>query len=199
MAVPFGLKKLGFDFIVSPRIGYARGTYHRLGFENETYKGELERKVFGLMNEARYPISLGDWKLEPSAEFNFLSSVQRGGERDKQYALNIKSQCVSSVESGVGLHLTHELDLDKDRTWKFSVGAMAYHEFADPYKLKVGFSGMDGSFDLRDENRSANHQVINASFAYDNKNYSLYGSLMSYFDKDADTALKSGFKWHFEP
>ncbi|MBR6411809.1 MAG: hypothetical protein IKS41_01445, partial [Alphaproteobacteria bacterium] len=198
LAMPIGYRRYGFNFITSPRIGYARGSYDRTGFNGSTYDGTIEKRVFGLMNEARYPITFDNgWLLEPAAEFNVLGYTQRGHEEDKDYALRIKSQSTYSVESGIGLYLTKEKDLTKDTKLKLTAGVAAYHEFADPYKLRVGMEGMDGSFTLRDDRRSDNRGVIRFGFDYEEGDYSLYGSIISYIDRECRTTAKSGIKWKF--
>ncbi|MBR6412700.1 MAG: hypothetical protein IKS41_06040 [Alphaproteobacteria bacterium] len=197
LVVPIGYRTHGFNLMTSPRIGYARGKYDRTGFDNKNYDGTIEKRVYGLMNEARYPLTFGEWTLEPAAEFNILGYTQRGHEEDKDYALNIKSQNTYSVEGGIGLYLTKDKELTKTSKIKLTAGVAAYHEFADPYKLRVGMEGMDGTFMLRDEKRSDNRGVIRAGFDYDWSDYSLYGSIMSYIDKEVRTSLKSGFKWKF--
>ena len=197
LILPMGYKAGGFNLVTSPRIGYARGTYDRTGFDEKTYDGTIEKRVFGLMNEARYPITVGKWKLEPSAEFNILGYQQKGHEDDKDYALNIQSQNTLSVEGGIGLYATREEELDKDTTLKLTAGMAAYHEFADPYRVKVGMNGMDGAFTLRDENRSDNRGVIRAGFDYAYRDLSLYGSLISYIDHEARTSAKTGMRVKF--
>ena len=149
------------------------------------------------MNEARYPITVGKWKLEPSAEFNILGYQQKGHEDAKEFALNIQNQNTYSVEGGIGLYATREEELDKDSTLKLTAGVAAYHEFADPYRIKVGMDGMDGAFTLHDENRSENRGVIRAGFDYTYRDLSLYGSLISYIDREARTSAKTGMKVKF--
>ena len=197
LILPIGYKTHGFNLITSPRMGYARGSYDRTGFDNKTYDGTIEKRVFGLMNEARYPITLGKWKFEPSAEFNILGYQQKGHEEAKEFALNIRNQNTYSVEGGIGLYATRTKELDKDTMFKMTAGISAYHEFADPYKLRVGMEGMNGNFTLRDENRSDNRGVMRAGFDYVKDNYSLYGSFLSYIDKQYRTIAKTGFMWKF--
>ena len=172
-----------------------RGRYDRTGFDGKSYDGTIEKRVYGLMNEARYLMTFGDWTLEPAAEFNVLGYTQRGHEDRNDYSLRIKSQNTYSVEGGIGLYLTKAKELSKDTRIKLTAGVAAYHEFADPYTLDVGMTGMDGSFTLRDENRSDNRGVIRAGFDYDWEDYTLYGSFMSYIDREIRTSVKSGFKW----
>ena len=76
-------------------------------------------------------------------------------------------------------------------------GAMLYHEFADPYALKMKINGMNGSFTLRDENRQDNYIVLRSKFDYTKDNLSLYGDFLSYADHEFRTRLDVGFKYHF--
>lgn len=197
MIVPVGYKAGGFKFVVSPRFGYARGNYDRTGFEDKTYDGTIEKRIFGLMNEARYPIKAGDWRFEPAVEFNMLGYEQKGREDAKEFSLVIPKQRTYSVESGVGLYATHEAKLSKNTSVKFTTGLSAYHEFADPYKMDVGMNGMDGRFTLRDERRTDNRAVARAGFNYDTGAYGVDASIMSYIDRETRTKANLGFRWKF--
>ena len=197
MIMPMGYKAAGIKFMTSPRLGYARGSYDRIGFDSKSYDGTIEKRIFGLMNEARYPISFGDWRFEPTAEFNMLGYEQKGREEAKEFSLVIPKQRTYSVESGVGIYAIHETGLGKDRTLKMTAGIVAYHEFADPYKMNIGMNGMDGHFTLRDERRSANRAVARAGFEYDAKAYGVSASVISYMDREVRTKANLGFKWKF--
>ena len=88
-------------------------------------------------------------------------------------------------------------NLTKDSTLKMCLGALVYHEFAVPYRLEVGMTGMEGNFMLHDENRSDNRAVVRAGFDYTEEDYSMYGNIVSYIDREVRTAIKSGFKGKF--
>lgn len=197
MIMPIGYKAAGFHLMTSPRLGYARGSYDRIGFNDKSYDGTIEKRIFGLMNEARYPIALGNWKFEPAVEFNALGHEQKGWEEKKEFSLNIPTQRTYSVESGIGLYVTHQRELNKDSKFKFTAGMAAYHEFADPYKVDVGMNGLSGHFTLRDENRSDNRAVARTGFEFNRKDYSLTGSFISYIDREVRTKANLGFKWKF--
>lgn len=197
MIVPFGYKAGGFNMITSPRIGYARGEYDRTGFDGMNYDGTLEKRVYGVMNEARYPFKVAGWSFEPSLEFNVLGYQQKGSEDGRQFSLNVPNQQTLSVEGGMGFYATKETELSHGKV-NLSAGLALYHEFADPYKLKLGMEGMDGSFEVRDENRSDNRAVARAGFNYTNDdNLEIYGSILSYIDKEARTKANTGMKWRF--
>ena len=197
MVVPMGYRTHGIEMVTSPRLGYARGDYDRTGYKGRSYDGTIEKRVYGLMNEARYPIEIGDWKLEPAAEFNVLGYTQKGKEEAKEYALNIRSQNTYSVEGGIGLYLSQTKELGKDEELKILAGVAAYHEFADPYRLDVGMQGMDGTFRLRDDKRSDNRAVVRAGFDYTKGDVNLYTTFMSFIDNEIRTSVKSGFKLKF--
>jgi outer membrane autotransporter protein len=198
LVVPFGYQaKNGLQFITAPKLGYARGSYDRTGFEGKNYDGTIEKQVFGLMNEARYPINMGKWRFEPAAELNVLGYKQHGREDEKEYSLNIKNQTSYSVESGIGFYLVKDENLTKDSHLKLTAGVAAYHEFADPYQMELGMTGLEGTFTIRDENRSDNRAVVRLGFDYTQSDMSLYGSFMSYIDREIRSTLKTGMKWHF--
>ena len=197
ISLPFGYQKKGIDFITTPRIGYAYGTYNRDGFDDKSYEGKVEKQMFGLMNEARYPLTFGGWTIAPSVEFNLIS-YQISGYEDKQpYSLKIKSQNNYSVESGLGVNATKQVKFGEKSKLNFNVGMAVYHEFADPYKIKLGMNGMSGSFTLRDENRSDNRAVIRSGFDFTHDNISVIGSLVSYIDKEAQTSAGLDFRYWF--
>lgn len=70
ISLPLGYQTNGFNLTSAPQIGYSYGNYNRKGFDNSDYKGTVSKQMFGLMNEARYPLQFGGWTVAPSAEFN---------------------------------------------------------------------------------------------------------------------------------
>ncbi len=197
MIVPFGYKVGKMDMVTSPRLGYAKGSYDRTGLGGLSYEGEIEKRVYGIMNEARYPLHLAGWSLEPTFEFNVLGYQQKGREDAKEFSLTIPNQNMLSVESGIGFYATKQTELT-DGKLNLNAGLMLYHEFADPYTLRLGMNGMAGTFDVEDENRSENRAVARAGFNWSNKdNLELYGSVLSYIDSEARTKAQTGLNWKF--
>ena len=198
MSVPMGYKTNGIKFISTPRFGYAYGTYDRTGYEGKNYDGKIEKRMFGLMNEARYPISFGNWSIAPAVEFNALGYHIKGKEDVKEYSLNINSQNNYSVESGLGLYANRELKPTKNSTLKLNAGVAVYHEFADPYALELGMNGMDGSFTVRDERRKDNRAVIRTGFDYGlGDDITLIGSFATYIDGTTHNNANLDFKYNF--
>ena len=197
MMMPMGYKTHGVEFMVTPRLGYAYGTYERDGYKNESYDGKIEKRIYGVMNEARYPIDIKGWTLSPTAEFNAMGYRIKGHEEDKQFALNINKQNIFSVEAGFGFNLGREWKISEKESLKFNNSIMAYHEFADPYELKLSMRGMDGSWKIRDEKRRKERLMIRNSFEYSLEPFSIYGNLFSYIDSEYRTKADIGFKYAF--
>ena len=198
MSVPMGYKANGFSFLTTPRFGYAYGTYERTGYEGKTYDGKIEKRMFGLMNEARYPLKFGKWNIAPAVEFNALGYHIKGSENDKEYALNIKSQNNYSLESGLGLYANRELKPSKNSILKLNAGMAVYHEFANPYELELGMRGMAGSFRISDNRRKDNRVVLRAGFDYGfSEKVSLIGAVATYIDGTTHNNANLDFRYNF--
>lgn len=142
-------------------------------------------------------MQFGRWMLTPSAELNFINYRISGHENAGEYALNIKEQNNYSFEAGFGLYANTKTTLSKNCSLSFNGGVALYHEFADPYKLKIGMRGMNGSFTLRDENRSDNRAVVRSGFVFKYDRISVAGNLISYIDREYQTDAKLNFKFGF--
>ena len=77
------------------------------------------------------------------------------------------------------------------------IGAAFYHEFLDPYEMKLSMNGMDGNFKISDENRSDNYTVLRSKFSYELDNLSVYGGFLSYIDKQYRSRIDLGLKYAF--
>ena len=197
ISMPVGFQANGLKFVSTPRVGYSYGTYERNGFDNQTYEGTVEKQMFAFMNETRYPIQVGGWNIAPSAELNFINYKISGHETDKEYSLKIKSQNNYSIEAGIGLYASKETKFSKDSSLRFNGGVALYHEFADPYKMKLGMEGMSGTFTLRDENRSDNRAVVQSEIEFKHNNFSIVGNIASYIDRKYETNTTLDFKFGF--
>ena len=188
----------GFEFITSPKIGYAYGEYTRNGFNN-SYDGKVYKRMFALMNEARYPMDIGKMKFTPSAEFNMIGFNVKGSEEDhKPYNLRIPSQNHYSVEAGVGLLAEKNFTLYKKHQFKMNAGVAFYHEFANPYEIDVCMSEMDGMYRLHDEKRHSNRTVVRTGFDYEwGKDVEMSASLLSNIDGEYRTDAVCDVKYHF--
>ena len=198
MSAPIGYKTHGFELITAPKMGYADGSYDRDGFNNMTYDGKIHKRMFALMNEARYPIKFGGLKLIPSAEFNMIGYNIKGHEDDKEYSLRIKSQNHYSVEAGLGLMAEKEFKPFKNHKFNVNGGVAVYHEFANPYELDVAMNGMSGTYRLQDEKRSDNRAVVRFGFDYELKdNVDVSASWLTNIDHEYRTDASIDMKYHF--
>ena len=143
------------------------------------------------MNEARYPMDLGFVKFEPSIEFNMVGYNQKGNEEEQAYALTIPSNTNLSVETGIGFYLKKDIDMKSDGQLKLNGGMMLYREFADPYNLKLGMYGMDGTFDLYDETKDY-RGVFSFGLDYKWKDLSFYGNFQHFMETDPYSVFKLG-------
>ena len=198
MSVPFGYKTHGFKFITAPRFGYAYGTYDRNGYDGRVYEGTVEKRMFGLMNEMRYPIDMDGWSLAPAAEFNLLGYHIKGHEQKSPFALNIRGQDNYSVEAGLGLYANKDMKIGKQQRLKMYAGMAVYHEFADPYTTELNMQGMSGSFRVRDARRKDNRAVLRGGFDYGfAEDFSLIGTLATFIDGTTHINANVDFKYNF--
>ena len=100
-----------------------------------------------------------------------------------------------SVEAGVGLHGQYKKELGRGIV-NFNAGMMFYREFADPYNIRLGMNGMNGTFNLYDE-RSVYRSVYSLGFGYDMDDLNLYGEVQHYSGTDAYAKAKVGAKIAF--
>lgn len=188
---PIGYDRFGWQLISTPQIGFARAHYSRKGYNGASYDGIIEKRIAALMNEARYPIQIGSVTLAPTVEFNALFYNQKGNETKKAYSLTMPSDNTLSVEAGAGFHLE-----TKVKGFSLTAGAMLYRELADPYNMKVGMNGMDGSFDLFDEQKKY-RGVADLGFGYDVGPFNVYGNLRHFVETQNRTQMKAGLNIHF--
>ncbi|MBE6449520.1 MAG: hypothetical protein E7013_02335, partial [Alphaproteobacteria bacterium] len=66
---PISYDRSGWQMIATPQIGFARGHYTRKGYNGTSYEGVIEKRIFALMNEARYPMTVGKFEIAPTVEF----------------------------------------------------------------------------------------------------------------------------------
>ncbi len=189
--MPISYNKSGWQMIATPQMGYARAHYTRSGFNGSSYDGVIEKRTLALMSEARYPIDLGGIELAPTLEFNAIAYNQKGKEDTKAYSLTMPSDNNLSIEAGLGLHAKRKMGpLD------LTAGLMVYREFADPYNIKMGMNGMDGTFNLYDD-VSAYRGTASLGFDYTVGEMNMYGNLQHFMQDDSYTNIKTGVKYTF--
>ena len=188
---PISYDRSGWQMIATPQIGFARGHYTRKGYNGTSYEGIIEKRIFALMNEARYPMTVGKFELAPTVEFNAIAYNTKGSEDEKAYSLTMPSNNSLSVEAGLGIYAKRNIG-----NMKFNAGLMVYREFADPYNIKMGMNGMEGTFDLY-EDRNEYRGVASFGFGYDVGKLNVYGNVQHFMETDTNTKFKAGLKFGF--
>ncbi len=197
VAMPISYMQGGVQLITTPAVGFARGHYGRTGYDNTNYNGYIEKRTVSLMNEARYPISVAGFELAPTIEFNAIAYNQKGGEDNKAYSLTVESDNNLSIEAGIGLYATKDFGLGHDSRFNLNAGVMMYREFADPYNIKLGMQGMEGTFNLFDDKQRDYRGVATFGFDYTVGNMDIYGAVQHYMETENHTNIKTGLKYAF--
>ena len=197
VAMPVNYHYKGLKMITTPMLGFARGHYNRSGFNDSSYDGIIEKRIVGLMNEARYPIHKGEFEIAPTLELNAIAYNQKGNEDNKEYALTIPSDNRVSVEGGIGLHLKRIYQINKTAKLNLMAGLMGYYEFADPYNIKLGMQGMHGTFDLYEDNSKRYRGVGSLGFDYEEDDFTIYGQIRHYMESEVHTDIRTGLKFNF--
>ncbi len=195
--MPMTYTDSGYEVIVNPKIGFSRGEYNRQGFNNMSYEGYIEKRIFGLMNDIRYPLTFGNWTVAPNLGLNAIVYNQSGHEENKMYGLIIPDSNLVSVEAGLGLYAKYDRTFADNSRLSFNIGLMAYREFGDCYNIKLGIRGMEGTFDLYDNNLYDYRGAATIGFKYNSGRLNLYGNAQYFTDSDSYMNLKAGIRFAF--
>ena len=194
--VPATYSNNGYELVVASKAGFANSEYSRRGYNNINYEGYIEKRIFGLMNDLRYPLTFGNWTFAPDVAFNTIVYTQSGHEEEQEFSLVIPDDKTISIEAGLGLYTKYEKTFESGSRLKLNSGLMAYREFGDTYDIKLGIRGMDGTFSLYNndyEYRGA------ASFGFDYiaGRLRLYGNAQYFMDNANYMNFKSGISYRF--
>ncbi|MCQ2571606.1 MAG: hypothetical protein MJ165_01210 [Alphaproteobacteria bacterium] len=186
----------GYELVVAPKAGFANSEYSRRGYNNINYEGYIEKRIFGLMNDLRYPLSFGNWTLAPDLAFNAIVYDQSGNEDGQEFSLVIPDDRTVSVETGFGLYTKYEKTFESGARLKLNSGLMAYREFGDSYDIKLGIRGMDGTFNLYN-NDYVYRGAASLGFDYMAGRFHLYGNAQYFMDNDNYMNFKGGVSYRF--
>ncbi len=187
----------GFNTIITPKLAYSYGTYSRDGYNDIDYKGKIEKQLMGVSAQSKYKFDLFGFNITPTSEANLTAYKTKISEDAKQYSLNSEDNLTYSATLGFGAFAEKEYNLSKDNKLNFMFGAMLYHEFANPYNIKLNINGMKGSFALQNETYKDNYMVLRSKFSYDLNNISIYGDFLSHIDSKYRSRIDLGFKYAF--
>ncbi len=197
LQMPVKTKKNAFQFLFNPKLAYAYGTYERDGYKGKSYDGKIEKRMAGISSQIRYPLTFGGFTLEPTTELNVSVYQTKLKEDQKQFSLSAKRQQTYSAELGFGAYLSKEKQFSKTNSLSFMTGAMLYHEFSDPYDLKMSMNEMSGNFKIRNEEQNDNYLVFRSKLSYEIGDISIYGGFLSYINRNYHTKADLGFKYAF--
>lgn len=194
---PMKWQKNGFDAVVTPKAGYVYGTYERDGYLNKNYEGKIEKRMLGVNSEVRYPVLFGSFKVAPVAEAGLAAYDTKIKENAEAYSLSSDHSRSYSATFGLGAYVSKEKEFSKKQKLSLTAGASVYHEFLDPYDLKLKMNNMNGQFRISDEKRRDDYVVLRSKLSYDAGDFSIYGNLLSYIDSEHRTQADIGFKYAF--
>ena len=186
----------GYELVIAPKAGFANSEYNRRGYNNMNYEGVIEKRIFGLMNDLRYPLTFGNWTFAPDFAFNTIVYTQSGHEEDKEFALVIPDDRTVSVETGLGLYTKYEKTLQDGSRFKLNSGLMVYREFGDTYDIKLGIRGMDGTFSLYN-NDYEYRGAASIGFDYTAGRLHVYGNAQYFMDNANYANFKGGVSYRF--
>ena len=186
----------GYELVIAPKAGFAHSEYNRRGYNNVNYEGYIEKTIFGLMNDLRYPLTFGNWTIAPDVAFNTIVYDQTGHENEQEFSLVIPDDKTVSVETGFGFYTKYEKAFNDGSRLKLNSGLMAYREFGDTYDIKLGIRGMDGTFNLYN-NDYKYRGAASIGFDYMMGNLHLYGNAQYFMDNANYMNFKSGVSYRF--
>ena len=196
LALPMNYRYGALAVMMTPTIGFIRNHYNRVGPNDTTQRGILEKRVFAWMNEARYPLTIREITLAPTMELNILMMHQKGDETHTPYALVIPDNRQVSLEGGLGFNLAHSFIPHRGTKVNLTARIMGYYEFLDPYQMRVGIQGMSGTFDLMEEHQNWRTETA-FKVDYEIGDTSIWGQIRHFTDTDTRTDVKAGIKWGF--
>ena len=190
----------GITAVSMARLGFADGDYRRRGYE-KTYEADTTEITYGWLNELRYTMNLGAVNLTPFIGFNATGWYQDAmDEGDDSLALRVDSTHIFSLESALGLYLDKDIEFSEDNRLNVALGIGYYHEFADPYRgMDAHINDTFGNYKLRDIEHinSRDRGILSARINYDYKDFSVYGELLQYLEKEYPIKVDVGLKYNF--
>lgn len=185
-----------YELVIAPKAGFANSEYNRRGYNNINYEGYIEKRIFGLMNDLRYPLTFGNWTIAPDLAFNTIVYEQFGHEDEQEFSLVIPDDRTVSVETGLGFYTKYEKAFNDGSKLKLNSGLMAYREFGDTYDIKLGIRGMDGTFSLYN-NDYKYRAAASLGFDYMAGRLHMYGNTQYFMDNANYMNFKGGISYRF--
>lgn len=188
----------GLSLVSMARLGYADGEYSRRGYD-KTYKADTSEITYGLLNEIRYTKNMGYFNLTPFAGLNAIGWYWDNMDEGKDsLAIHTDATTVFSLESALGMYLDKEIEFNQDNRLNLALGLGYYHEFADPYRaLDSHLTGTTRNNPIKNKLNSRDRGILSAKVNYDYKDFSIYGELMQYLEREHPIEVEGGLKYKF--
>ena len=191
----------GWQYAGIGRLGYSDGEYERHANGN-IYKADLNAWTYGMSNALRHRKNLGFAILETDAELNLLGYIQNRirENRDKSFAIWAKETHNYSIETGLGLSLSKNIEIDENKHLRFKVGGIWFHEYGKPYhSLDAHLENTVGSYRLTDRNGIYNRDrgVLRAEIHYDWQRLTFYVIYKHYLEDEKPYSINAGVQYKF--
>lgn len=184
------------EIVAVPQVGFTNSQYTRSGYNNINYEGHIAKRMVGLTNDLRYPLTIDNWVFAPDFALNTIVYTQSGHEDIHKFSLIIPDDKMISIETGLGLYSKYENIFANGGHLKFTSGVMGYREYGDTYNIKLGIRDMDGSFYLYN-NDYKYRGALNAGVSYEIGNLHLYGNTQYFMDNANYINFNGGISYRF--
>ncbi len=186
----------GYELVIAPKAGFSHSEYSRRGYNDINYDGYIDKQIFGLMNDLRYPLNFGNWTIAPDLALNTIIYDQNGHENEQEFSLVIPDDRTVSIETGLGFYTKYEKNMSNGGKFTLNSGLMLYREFGDTYDIKLGIRGMDGTFNLYNTDYKY-RGAASLGFDYATGRFHLYGNAQYFMDNDNYMNFKGGVSYRF--
>ncbi len=187
-------------FVSLAKLGYQNGEYTRYGVNNDVYDANTSAITYGLSNQLRYIVKADNVTLTPFVGINASGIYNKSiKERGGELALDIDATHIFSLESALGLYADIVSEINDKSKITTTLGLAYYHEFANPYNsMNAKIINTLGSYKLRNNSvDSRDRGVLSAKINYDYKDFSIYGEILQYLEKEYPVKLDLGLKYKF--
>jgi outer membrane autotransporter protein len=188
----------GVTWFSKAYVGYADGEYKRITPLGR-YSSDADEYQYGLGNEARYNMALGNgFTLSPAAELNLLGIYQKGfDEGNGAQALSSDDNNSLSLEGGLGAYLSKTFGLTDNSKLGIQIGGIYYVEFLDEDSgARARLQGLSDSYKLKNKSND-DRAVFSLRANYDYKNITLYGLIEQEFGGNDAFSFDLGAQYNF--
>lgn len=193
--LPIMYQNSGFKFLSMPEVGVGFGEYKRCAGSG-VYEADTTDFYYGMYNHAEYSIDMKVAELVTEAELNLQGVSMSKAKEDG--GLDLQSNDLLSLESGIGLKLRKRFALNKERSLMVALGVKYYHEFLDPYDdLSVSMKGSPVSYKVKGYDEDKNRLRTTAEAVYKDGDFSVAAEIAHNAEKEASLEGGIGVSYGF--